>query len=476
MSTVGYAPGVPSDAPGMVERIKARLERTRLYFQRALWEIDEASLSGPRRTLLSLLRLGFVTIDAFFRERLQMRAAALAFFTLLSIVPAAALIFSIAKALGAYDLLLRETVHPLIQETFPDVSAPGTPEGVQALRQTLDQLIDLVGNTDVFGLGLLGFLVLAYTIHRVLRHVEQSFDAIWGFEGRRTFARRLPSYVVVTLFTPLALTFASTVTAARQGQPIMGALDAWLQVPILVDVLVFALPPLLVWLALLPVYVLLPSARVRRRSAMLGALVGGLGWYGIQIVHVAFQIGVARQNAIYSGFGAFPIFLLWLHLSWVCVLLGAQVASAHQNAPTLRQLARLNLSDHLSVQAVAIRAMTLLPDDPQGETLRVLARDVGVAVEPLRSVLDMLVTHGLLSRRGGPYDPRYAPATDLDSVRVATVIEALGRRGADSAVPFSQAERTVTEVLEKLHDAVESSSHNRTIGELRRRAASDDEM
>ncbi len=462
-----------ADAPGVVERIKARVEGIRLYFYRALWEIDEVSLSGPRRVVLAIARLVFVTIDAFFRERLQMRAAALAFFTLLSVVPAAALVFSVAKAFGAYDLLLEETVHPLIEETFPDVQAPGTPEGVRALRTTLDRLVELVGTTDVFGLGLIGLLVLAITMHRLLRHSEQSFDAIWGFEGARSFARRLPSYLVVIAFTPLALTFASTITAARQGQPIMAAVDAWLHVPLLVDVLVLAVPPLLVWLALLPVYVLLPSARVRRRSAMLGALVGGLAWYLLQIGHVAFQIGVARQNALYSGFGAFPIFLVWLHLSWVCVLLGAQIAAAHQNAPTLRQLARVNLSDHV-FQAVALRAMTLLPDE--GETLRVLARDVGVGVEPLRDVLDLLVGHGLLVRRGGAYDPRYLPATDLATVRVATVIEALGRRNHDAAMPWDAAERTVTEVLEKLHDAVESSAHNRTIGELRRRASSDDEM
>ncbi|MBX3269337.1 MAG: YihY family inner membrane protein [Sandaracinaceae bacterium] len=463
------------DRPGAAERIRGRVHALRASLHRALWEIDEASLSPPRRVIVGVARLVFVTADTFLRERLQVRAAALAFFTVLSIVPAGAFVFSIAKALGAYDLLIEETVRPLIHESFPDPDAAGTPEGVVVLRTTLDRLIDLVANTDVFGLGLVGVVVLSFTIHRVLLHTEQSFDAIWGFEGRRNYVRRLPVYLVIVLFTPLGLVFASTITAARQGQPVMAALDAWLAVPLLVDLLVLALPPLLVWLALLPLYLLLPSARVRRRSAMLGALVGGLAWYGIQIAHVTFQIGVARQNALYSGFGAFPLFLVWLHLSWMCVLLGAQVAASHQNAPTLRQLARVNLADHLSVQAVALRAMTLLPDDPQGEALRALARDVGVAVEPLRSVLDMLVDAGLLTRRGGAYDPRYAAAIELDTVRVATVIDALGRRDATSGMPWSQAERAVTEVLEKLHGAVESSSHNRTIGELRRRGAPDDE-
>jgi len=275
-------------------------------------------------------------------------------------------------------------------------------------------------------------------------------------------------------FSPLALTFASTITAARQGQPVIAALHAWTGMPLVVHVIVFLLPPILVWLALLPVYVLLPGARVRRRSAMLGALVGGIGWYGLQILHVTFQIGVARQNALYSGFGAFPIFLLWLHLSWVFVLLGAQVASAHQDAPTLRQLARANLSDHMSRQTVALRAITLLPGYPDGRTLRDLAREVGVAVQPLREVLDLLMGHGLIERSGGPYDPRYAPGPDIESVRIATVLGALGRdKNESSGMPWDDAERTVNDALEKLHDAVESSSHNRTIGELRRSALHD---
>jgi len=475
-ASVGYARRVVNDAPGLVERIKAHAVQIRLYFYRALWEVEEAKLSPPRRAALSVARLIFVTVDSFFREQLQMRAAALAFFSLLSIVPAAAFVFSLAKWLGAYDLLISETVRPLIDESFPHADAPGAADGVAALRSTLEELIGLVANTDVFGLGVLGLFVLLITIQRVLRVAEESFDAIWGFEGRRNFMRRLPAYVIVVVFTPLALTFASTITAARHGQPAMRMLEAWLQQPWLAGVLAFAIPPVLVWLALLPVYLLLPGARVRRRSAMIGALVGGFGWYGLQILHVSFQIGVARQNALYSGFGAFPIFLLWLHLSWVCVLLGAQVASANQNAPTLRQLARANLSDHTSVQAVALRAMTLLPGDKKGEKLRILARQVGVAVEPLRAVLELLAKRGLLTRRGGPYNPQYAAATDFDSVRVATVLEAVGRSSADSTMPWDDAERSVQDVLDKLQGAVESSSHNHTIGELRRGASDAGEM
>ncbi len=458
------------DTPGGSGRLRRLIQDARLYVYRALWEVDESRMSTPVRGVVTLVRLSFVTLDSFFREQLHTRSAALAFFTLLSVIPFAALTFSVAKAVGAYDLLVEETIRPLLEEAFR--VPPGTPvsAGTAGLKKTLEELIEMVQDTNVFGLGLVGVVVLLITIRRVLATAEDSFDVIWGFRGSRRFWTRLPGYVVVALWSPLALAFASSMTAARQGQPFMAMLYRALP-DMFADLLAFALPPLLVWLAMLPVYVILPGARVRRRSAMIGALIGGLGWYLLQIVHVNFQIGVARQNAIYSGFGAFPIFLLWLHLSWLWVLLGAQVAAVHQNAPTLRQLARPNLDAHHSRQAVALRAMVALAGAEGGEHLRPLAREIGVAVEALREVLDVLVSNRLLRRSGGAYNPRYEAAADPDATRVASVVEAMTRgRERASEMPWDETERPLTEVLERLHDAAESSTHNRTIGELRRAA------
>ena len=433
-----------------------------------LWEVDEDRLPRAARVLLTLVRLAFVTTDSFFRERLQVRAAALAFFTVLSIVPAAALTFSVAKGLGLYDALVEDTVRPFLADALGAETTPHIPRGVVVLRGTLDSILDLVADTDVFGLGLIGLIVLLATIVRVVRMAEESFDAIWGFPGSRKLVKRAPGYLVVPAFTPAALAFASSLTAARHGQGAMDWIASLLPAAWMVDVIAFVLPPTLVCLAMLPVYLLLPSARVELRSAAIGALVAGLGWYSFQVAHVAFQVGVARNNALYSGFGAFPIFLLWLHLSWVWVLLGAQIAAAHQNAPTLRQLARSRLDDHASRQAVALRAMVALAEHEEGGRLRELAREIGVAVEPLREVLDALSEHDLLVRTKGNYDPLYAPSDDLDSMRVASVLDALGRVAPDeSDSPWARAEEPLTRVLEGLQSAVEDSAHNHTIGELR---------
>lgn len=452
---------------GLEVRLRRRFERIRAAFHRALYEVDESSMSPPLRALLSVVRLVFLTVDTFFRERLQMRAAALAFFTMLSIVPFAALVFAVSKQLGAYDFLIEASVRPFLDETFAVGAGEDVPDGVSVLRDTVNRILDLVSATDVRGLGLAGFAVLLVTIQRVVRGAEEAFDAIWGFPGRRALVRRIPGYILVTLVTPAALLAATTVTAAGHGRGMVYALLGGLPGPWLVTLVTKVVTPMLVCAGILLLYLVLPSARVRRRSALIGAFLGGLGWYLLQVGHVQFQLGVARANALYSGFGAFPIFLLWLHLSWVMVLLGAQVAATHQNTPTFRQLARARLEDHESREAVALRAMMAFSQAGDPIRLRTLARTLGVAVEALRDVLDALVEHALLVRgEGGPYDPIYRAGEDTDALRVAAVLDAVRREPVDA--PWDTDDAAVAEVIEGLKSAAAASAHNRTIGELRR--------
>ena len=191
--------GILSDVPRAVsgfeqtvKRAEKRLTRLRRSIYRTLWEVDERSLPRPRRALLTVVRLAFVTVDAFFRERLQMRAAALAFFTLLSIVPLAGLVFAVAKGVGLYESVVKETVRPFLHDAL---GGPGeqVPEGVHILRTNLDQVLDLVSGTDVVGLGVIGLLVLLVTAHRVVLGAEESFDAVWGYPGKRRLSRRKSS-------------------------------------------------------------------------------------------------------------------------------------------------------------------------------------------------------------------------------------------------------------------------------------------
>ena len=60
-------------------------------------------------------------------------------------------------------------------------------------------------------------------------------------------------------------------------------------------------------------------------------LIAGTLYQIFQFAYVTFQIGVSKYNAIYGSFTALPLFLIWLQLSWIILLFGAEISFAHQN-------------------------------------------------------------------------------------------------------------------------------------------------
>lgn len=448
---------------------------------RRLFEIDDAALSPLRRALVLVLRLAWLTLRGFFRERLQLRAASLAFATVLAIVPAFALAFAIADAIGATDLLIHETLEPFLEETLGDADDPALPPGARALRGTLESLFELVRSTRVAGLGIAGFVFLVWALVRVLRGVEEAFEHVFQHRGPpRPLLRRIRALVVVAVSAPIGLSYA--VTSAVLSHETLASRWIARAVPFstLREILLSVVPLLAVTLVLFVLYVELPDAQVRRRSALLGALLGAIGWYGVQLLHIEFQVGLARYNAIYSGFGALPVLLVSIQISWVIVLLGAQIVAAHQDAPTLRQLARGTLRDHGERQALAVRAVIALaqradvaagdaegaPVAGRGVALRVLASALGVGVKPLRDVLDELAGHGLVRVHVDRTDRRYVLLADPGTLRASTVLDALERAPDAPELPWDESDAPIHELLASRRAAASTAGADRTISEL----------
>ncbi|UJR81553.1 Inner membrane protein YihY, formerly thought to be RNase BN [Sandaracinus amylolyticus] len=462
-----------------VAPLPAPLERGVAYLSRALFEIDETTLSPPRRWLVLALRLAWLTTRGFFRERLQIRAASLAFATILAIVPAAALAFAIADVLGATDLLIHDTLEPFLGQTLGDADDPTLPQGVRGLRSTLDGLFVLVRSTHVAGLGIAGLVVLVWALVRVLLGVEEAFEHVFQHRGPpRPFLRRVRAMLVVAITAPIGLTYAMTSAVLSHQTLASRVVVHVIPFPFVREVLLSVLPPLAVMLALFVLYLELPDASVRRGSALLGAALAAIGWYGIQLAHIRFQVGLARYNAIYSGFGAFPILLFSIQVSWVIVLLGAQIVAAHQDAPTLRQLARGTLRDHAERQALAVRAVIALAQRgagarSSGVALRVLAGELGVGLRPLRSVLDELAAHGLVRASLERTDRRYALVPDPATLRASTVLDALERAPGTPDLPWEESDAPIQALLVARRAAASTSSADRTISELAETNASE---
>jgi membrane protein len=447
-----------------------------------IFEIDDATLTWPVRRVYFTARLMWLTVRAFFRDQLQMRAASLAFSTLLAIVPALALAFAAARQTGLYETFREGTIDPFLEDVL---GREGGGEGVEMLRSSAEAVLRLVERTDLAGLGVSGLLVLVLALLRVLLGVEEAFRHVFEVKGpRRILWRRLRAFLLVSTVAPMGLVYASASASFTHGTWLSRLLEEWVPFAMGRTALLFVLPPLLVLLALYVVYVEVPETRVSRRSALFGAAWAAIFWYGTQLLHVRFQVGLARWNAIYSGFGAFPVLLASIHISWVVVLIGAQLVAAHQKAPSLRVLARGAPKDHASLQALAMRVGLSLARAEGPLDLVALAREAKGEPASVRFVVEALAAHGIVSalgRKRASARPDasipdslgeaagYVLAVDPRELRTFAILEAVERGGGSAELPWHDEDPHIRDLLLARRSAAASSAENLTLAALAER-------
>ncbi|MBD3222588.1 YihY family inner membrane protein [bacterium] len=447
--------------------------RTRRLIQHDIWHLPEQIADGRRSSLLRLLRIVVLTARGYGSDSLHLRASALTYYSLLSVVPTLALAFGIAKGFGL-EAALERTLH----------------ERLAGQQMVLDRVIEfsrtLLANTRGGIVAGAGVAVLMWSAVRLLTNVETSFNAIWGVERARTLVRRLTDYLAIAILAPLLFLASSSVTVLISGQveatlarlgiaePVSGFLLAGVQL----------LPYVIMWLLLSLLYVAMPNTAVSWRAGLAAGVVSGTLFQIVQFVYLQLVINVARYNAVYGSFAALPLFLIWLHMSWLIVLVGAEVSFAVDNAGDYARERAASGASHHRRRLLAVRlAMESAGRFARGErpaTAAEMASRLGVPVRLAHSVLHALVAGGILAEVRG--DDRgqaeaYQPARDPGSVTMLDVARAFDQltgkaesEAVDRAEPADPQLDGALEDIERRWHAIEAcgdhAEENRTLAEL----------
>jgi membrane protein len=400
--------------------VKDLFQRGRDFFETGIWEVRVDQLPRGRALAYRLARAVSATVRGFLDKELTSRAASLTYYTMLAIVPFLAFAFSLLKGFGIYHKLIQEDLRPYLREAFAND---------QSLLTGIDQVLDFVARTNVSGLSIVGILFLLYTGISMLSTVESSLNDIWEVKSPRRIVRRVTDYTTILVIGPLLVLTAVTITAAAQNSSLMTFLHRSLLVGDIVDFCMKLISVLLGCGGLVALYVILPNAHVRFRSALFGGVVAGLLWQGALQLHVRFQVGVAKYNALYAGFAALPIFLVWVYVSWIILLIGAQLAASHQYEQRVKQSLRARhvdqeVREQLAVVLAAAVSRSFL-DGRVPPTSASLASALDVPPPVVDQVLEALVRAHLLARVAEDAERRYAPARDPDGVRLFDVEEAV---------------------------------------------------
>jgi len=451
------------------------------FFARTAWTREHATAGGLRGAAWRAVRVSYLAVSGFLRDDCPSRAAALTYVTVLSLVPMLALSFAVAKGFGFYDSLLRETISPALDETFGAldrsssfVLAPESyvvQEQSHAVRLALETVLQFVQRTDVSALGWMGLAVLVFTVLKLLGSIEGTFNHIWGVARARSWVRKLTDYLALLVVAPLFLFVATGVTTAARSSSLFQWISGQEHVRGVLDLGLKLGPLLVLWAGFTFVYVALPNARTRFSSALLGAVVGGTLWQVVLLVHLEFQVSIARYNAIYSGFAALPVFLMWIHFSWLSVLVGAEVCNAHQSEPSCSQPSETNEEDQAFRELLALRCLGRIGEAFLGGTapwtVDRLAQDLALPRRPVAELLAELCDCNLVCEVLQEGEPTYVPARTLESITIHEVLTRLrGRNGFEGTVSTAAVDEALDAALGGLAREAADSRHNRTLHSL----------
>jgi len=447
----------------MVKSDSSFIVRAHHFLSEELWRIKAEELPFLRSVLLKQLRIVVLALRSFSKDMCALRASALTFYTLLSIVPVLALAFGIAKGFG-FETLLQEK----IIETFQ-----GQEEVMERAIMFSRSLLDNAKGGLIAGVGI---LVLFWSVIKVLSHIESSLNDIWGVKKARSLPRKCADYLAIALLFPVLFIVSSSVLVLISGK-VERFTETVDLLGFFAPVILFALqtlPILIPILALSFVYIFLPNTQVKVRAAIVGGLFGGIGFSIIQALYLYFQVEISSYGAIYGSFAALPLFLIWLQLSWLIVLFGAEISFAEQHVDTyefepdaskassrLKKALALNLS-YLSIEAFS--------KDQSAPTLTGLAEQTGIPKRLLLEILDHLTSAGVLSEiqnERDSEDPCYQPCVDPAILTLTEIIRRYDTVGKNN-LPFLNQEELVQieNSLQRLEKVIESSDYNKPLLEI----------
>jgi membrane protein len=408
-------------------------------------EQDLAALRGTKRFLQFALKIAVMVARDFFQHLVKLQAMALSFKTLLSLAPLLAVVFSLLKGFG---------VHNRMEPALAEALAPLGDKG----REITANLIGFVDKMSAGALGSIGLVALLITVLSLMSSIEEAFNHIWRVKTTRPIARRFSDYLSAILVGPVLIFAAVTITATLQNHAFVQSLLSLHALGAVILGLLKLLPYFTLWGAFSFVYLFIPNTRVKFQSALLGGLVAALLWQTVGWGFAVFVASSTRYYAIYSSFAILLLFLFWLHVGWIIVLLGAEVAYAHQNIHFLHEDRQLLAQSPAGRERLALYTMLFIGRnfhhgiDPM--TVSDLASELRIPAGVVKEFLQMFAESRLvLPITDGE---TYVLGRDPHTISIKEILDCV--RNSGKKIKFSSspsaAEKQVNALLQEVEDSL----------------------
>ena len=428
----------------------------------AIWHTPLSELSKGKTFVFKQLRIIVLAARGFSNDKVSLRASALTFYSLLSVIPVAAIAFAIAKGFE-----LDKNLETIIMDKFDmykDMLGP--------------VLIKVRGAIDATRGGYMagvGVIILFWSVLSLLDHIESSFNHIWQIRSSRPWYRKFTDYLTIMVIAPVFIILSSSITIFISTQLtdfISNAAILTFFKPLIIFLIKFA-PYLLTWITMTILFIIMPNAKVKFIPALISGIIAGTAIQIIQWVYIDLQFGITKLSAIYGSFAAVPLFIVWLQTTWIVVLLGAELSFANQNVSRYEfESDALNISNYQKRALLLMIMQKIIHNFSTGEkpiSAETIAVSLKIPVRLARDILQDLTSVNLVSiiHVNEQKERLYQPALDINKLTVSYVFSRLDKSGVSQIMVAKNKDYDkVISMLEKFDKLIAKSDYNILIKDL----------
>ena len=420
------------------------IKKTWYFVSVKLWHIRIDKVDKTQGFFLRQLRIFSLAINGFNEDKCLTKATALTFYTLFSIVPILALAFAISKGFG-----LEKNLQEMISGNYPEYK-----EVLDQAFVSAGKLLSTAKGGVIAGFGI---VLLLWSVLKLLVSIEDNFNEIWEIKKGRTWVRKLTDYLTVMLIGPVFLIVAGGLTVAIQTK--VGSIEILgYASTILIKLIAYSL----IVAVFMFLYIILPNTKVNFRSAVVAAVISTILFELLQWAYVKFQIGANQLNAIYGGFAALPLFLIWLQYSWYIVLFGAEIAFANQNVDHYEldnEIKKLSIryKKVIALMIANIVAKGFYQGDKAMTSIQI-AEKLDLPVRLARTIINEFVECGIFIEMKTDTEKEivYQPGVTESKFTVKYLLETLEKNGTNSLQMIDTIElKNINQLMQQLDRSLE---------------------
>ncbi len=421
------------------------LNKLNNYFAHIIWDEDVHKMFFLKRIFIYLFRVVYLVIEGLTRNKCAVWTTSLSYTTLLSLVPLLAVMFYIFQIFGGVETI---TGSRLFEDYVLKNLTVGAGEQVTLYLKAFSKKIHMGA------LGGAGIVFLILTVVSLVTTIEKAFNNIWGVQKVRPLFVRISTYWSIVTIGPLLVALSLSLTTTFKHDVLLKKIAhiQWLN-----ETVIFILPFILSSLALFLLYLFMPNTKVKIRSALIGGIIAGCLWEGSKGLFTYSTIHILSYNKVYGTMAAFPVFLVWLYITWLIVLVGAEIAFADQHVKSYGKEKKVEGIHFAFKEYLALHLMRYLGkrfhDSKAPVSVEQVSTDMDMPVRLVSEVTYYLSEAGLL-KEVSPEQETYQVAKPLEKITIQDVLNALRKRGVALEIARSEESSYLKSFMERLEKEV----------------------